>query len=194
MFAYLGPEPAQPLSRREPFTWNGTCLEVGIVDLLCNRLQWMENSMDPDYLKGLYGYWGVYQEKTKAERSVRPIEIFPTDPKSHKKIEFDPFEYGIIKRGVAGGTTEDDSDWKTGHSVDCPFPQILFVGSIVTAMRGPEPFGSRPLISYTRVRDATRSLHRYDSDRGRWRDEALVFPILGQAHARDSVNLVLPNG
>jgi 5,5'-dehydrodivanillate O-demethylase len=150
VFAYLGPEPAPLLPRWEPFTCNDAWLEVGIVGLPCNWLQCMEDSMDPDHLEGLYGYAGVYQEKTKAERSVKPFEIFPTDPKSHKKIGFDPFEYGIIKCRVVEGITEYDAARKTGHLVVFPFPQILFVGSIVTAIIGPVLFGSGPLTSYAR--------------------------------------------
>jgi 5,5'-dehydrodivanillate O-demethylase len=130
LFTYMGPQPAPLLPRWEPFAWDDTWCEVGIVELPCNWLQCMENSMDPVHLEWLHGYWGVHQEKIKAERTGKPMEIFPTDPKSHKKIGFDAFEYGIIKRRVVEGTTEDDTDWKNGHPV--LFPQILFVGSIVT--------------------------------------------------------------
>jgi 5,5'-dehydrodivanillate O-demethylase oxygenase subunit len=130
IFTYMGPQPAPLLPRWEPFTWEDAWCEVGIVELPCNWLQCMENSMDPVHLEWLHGYWGVHQEKIKAERTGKAMEIFPTDPKSHKKIGFDQFDYGIIKRRVVEGTTEDDTDWKTGHPV--VFPQILFVGSIVT--------------------------------------------------------------
>jgi 5,5'-dehydrodivanillate O-demethylase len=130
LFTYMGPQPAPLLPRWEPFTWDDAWREVGIVELPCNWLQCMENSMDPVHLEWLHGYWGVHQEKVKAERTGQPMQIFPTDPKAHKKIGFDAFEYGIIKRRVVEGTTEDDTDWKNGHPV--LFPQILFVGSIVT--------------------------------------------------------------
>jgi 5,5'-dehydrodivanillate O-demethylase len=130
VFAYLGPQPAPLLPRWEPFTWDDAWCEVGIVELSCNWLQCMENSMDPVHLEWLHGYWGVYQENVKAQRTGKPVEVFPTTPKAHKKIGFDAFEYGIIKRRVVEGTTEEDTDWKHGHPV--LFPQILFVGSIVT--------------------------------------------------------------
>ena len=130
VFAYLGPQPAPLVPRWEPFAWDDTWAEVGIVEIPCNWLQCMENSMDPVHLEWLHGYWGVNQEKLKAERTGKPMEIFPTEPKAHRKIGFDQFDYGIIKRRVVEGTTEDDTDWKTGHPV--VFPQILFVGSIVT--------------------------------------------------------------
>jgi 5,5'-dehydrodivanillate O-demethylase len=90
----------------------------------------MENSMDPVHLEWLHGYWGVHAEREKARRSGKEPAIFPTQPRAHQKIGFDTFEYGIIKRRVVEGTTEEDIGWKAGHPVI--FPQILFVGSIVS--------------------------------------------------------------
>ena len=130
IFAYLGPQPAPLLPRWECFGWPDAWQEVGVVELPCNWLQCMENSMDPVHLEWCHGYWGVHQEAEKARKAGKEPEIFPTIPKAHKKIGFDLFDYGLIKRRVVEGTTEEDTDWKNGHPVI--FPQILFVGSIVS--------------------------------------------------------------
>jgi 5,5'-dehydrodivanillate O-demethylase len=46
--------------------------------------------------------------------------------KHHLKIGFDLFEYGIIKRRVLVGQTEENDDWAIGHPVI--FPNMLRVG------------------------------------------------------------------
>src|SRR5690606_35564862 len=97
LFAYLGPQPAPLLPRWEPFTWENVWCDIGIVELPCNWLQCMENSLDPVHLEWCHGYWGVYQEQEKARRLGKEPEIFPTVPRAHKRIGFDTFEYGIIK-------------------------------------------------------------------------------------------------
>ncbi len=129
LFTYMGPQPAPLLPQFEPFTWDDIWIDIGIVELPANWLQCMENSMDPVHLEWCHGYWGVYQEAQKAKRAGKEPEIFPTMPRKHLKIGFDQFEYGLIKRRVVEGTTEEDTDWKVGHPLI--FPQILFVGSVV---------------------------------------------------------------
>jgi 5,5'-dehydrodivanillate O-demethylase len=44
----------------------------------------------------------------------------------HIKIGFDLVDYGVIKRRLREGQTEEDEDWKVGHPVY--FPNILKVG------------------------------------------------------------------
>src|SRR5262249_56685855 len=43
------------------------------------------------------------------------------------EIAFGRCEYGIIKRRVLEGFTEEDDDWREGHPI--LFPNILLVGS-----------------------------------------------------------------
>ena len=47
--------------------------------------------------------------------------------KHHLKIDFAEFEYGLYKRRLLAGASEDSDDWKVGHPV--LFPNILAVGS-----------------------------------------------------------------
>ena len=129
LFTYMGPAPAPLLPRWECFQFDDMWNDIGIVELPCNWLQCMENSLDPVHLEWCHGYWGVYQQAEAAKAEGREPETFPTIPRKHLKIGFDTFPYGIIKRRVVEGTTEDDTDWAVGHPVI--FPQILFVGSVV---------------------------------------------------------------
>jgi 5,5'-dehydrodivanillate O-demethylase len=45
----------------------------------------------------------------------------------HVKIAFDVFRYGIMKRRLLEGETEDADEWKVGHPL--LFPNILAVGN-----------------------------------------------------------------
>jgi len=47
--------------------------------------------------------------------------------RKHLKIDFAEFEYGIYKRRLLAGQTEDSDDWKVGHPI--LFPDTLAVGS-----------------------------------------------------------------
>jgi len=128
VFAYLGPQPAPLLPRWEPFQWENGYSDIGFAELPCNWLQCMENSLDPVHLEWLHGYWGVWQQGQKAKREGKEkANTFPTIPQPHKKIGFDVFDYGIIKRRITGDVDETHSDWAVGHPI--LFPSILFVGS-----------------------------------------------------------------
>jgi 5,5'-dehydrodivanillate O-demethylase len=131
LFAYLGPQPAPLLPNWDVFAAEDVLRDIGMTILPCNWLQCQENSLDPVHLEWLHGYWGVWQRKQAAARAGKPeAETFPTIPQPHKKIGFDVFDYGIIKRRITGDTDESHNDWATGHPI--LFPQVLFVGSSVS--------------------------------------------------------------
>ena len=128
IFAYMGPQPAPLLPRWEPFQWENGWSDIGTIELPCNWLQCMENSLDPVHLEWLHGYWGVWQQKQAAVAVGKSeAETFPTIPQPHKKIGFDVFDYGVIKRRVVGDETELDPHWRLGHPIF--FPNILWVGA-----------------------------------------------------------------
>ena len=130
LWAYMGPEPAPLLPMWEPFTWKNGYVDIGIVTLPCNWLQIEENSLDPVHLEWLHGYWGVWQQRDKDRRmgqGAGGTSLYT--PRPHKKIGFDVFEHGIIKRRVVGDNTEEHHDWAMGHPA--LFPNILFVGDMV---------------------------------------------------------------
>ncbi|WP_067929391.1 aromatic ring-hydroxylating dioxygenase subunit alpha [Alicyclobacillus shizuokensis] len=121
IFAYLGPEPAPLLPRYDLFVRKNVVRTIGYAVIPCNWLQIMENSLDPTHLEWLHGRYFQYV----FEQNGRPQESWPIS-RHHQKIGFDVFEYGIIKRRVLEGQTEDCEDWVVGHPV--VFPNMLRVG------------------------------------------------------------------
>lgn len=121
IFAYLGPEPAPLLPRFDLFVWDHVLRDIGIAELPCNWLQIMENSVDPYHVEWLHGW---YFSQVASQRGMRTA---PAYHKRHVKIGFDMFNYGIIKRRVVAGRTEDDDDWRIGHPLI--FPIMVRVGS-----------------------------------------------------------------
>lgn len=118
VWVYLGKGPAPVLPRYDIFMWEGCLREIGQITLPCNFVQIMENSVDPHHLEWLHGKFGSYARgDDKAELfSVKTV-----------KTGFDLFEYGIIKRRLLEGQTEDCDGWKIGHPL--VFPNLLRVGS-----------------------------------------------------------------
>jgi 5,5'-dehydrodivanillate O-demethylase oxygenase subunit len=124
VWAYLGPEPTPLLPRWEPIVRDNSLRDLGVTLLPCNWLQAQENSLDPVHTEWLHGAFTDYalQRQGKPPRAVRT-----GNGGMHKKIGFDVFEHGIIKRRVTNDETEEDPAWKNGHPV--LFPNILLVGS-----------------------------------------------------------------
>ena len=127
IFAYMGPEPAPLLPNWDILTWTNVTRTINAVDMPANWLQCMDNSLDPVHFHGLHRYgggWNIARKKPKGER-----EDFDRSTQSrgreHVKVGFDTFEYGIIKRRLLEGETEDDQWWRIGHPI--LFPNILRV-------------------------------------------------------------------
>jgi 5,5'-dehydrodivanillate O-demethylase len=122
VFAYLGPQPAPLLPRWGSMVWDNAVRDIAITELPCNWLQCQENSLDPVHTEWLHGYYGRWAQTVAAGDPPPPLPAA-----HHAKIGFDRFEYGIIKRRVYIGGSEEDDDWKAGHPI--LFPNILQVGS-----------------------------------------------------------------
>jgi 5,5'-dehydrodivanillate O-demethylase oxygenase subunit len=117
LFAYLGPAPAPLLPRWDGF---GSGLRsIAWAEVPCNWLQVMENSLDPVHTEWLHGKLQEFVEEKKGNTYAIS--------RKHLKIDFAEFEYGIYKRRLLEGSSEDSDDWKVGHPV--LFPNILAVGS-----------------------------------------------------------------
>src|SRR6267142_158316 len=135
IFAYLGPQPAPLLPRWELFVRDGVLRDIGAAVIPCNWLQIMENSLDPVHVEWLHGRFADYvlerlgrpELKRKFYRPGGGTGNGVGDRWAHEKIGFDEFPYGIIKRRVVAGRTEQDPEWRIGHPV--LFPNILRVGS-----------------------------------------------------------------
>lgn len=120
VFAYLGPSPAPELPRWDALVWDNALRDIGQATLPCNWLQIMENSVDPYHTEWLHGHHLSHvKEKQGGETKLRY-------KKPHAKVGFDVFEYGIIKRRMLEGGSEEDDDWKIGHPL--LFPCALRVG------------------------------------------------------------------
>ena len=110
------------LPRYDLFVWDNVIRQIGYTLLPCNYMQCMENSLDPVHVEWLHGYYMDYVWSRKGVPTEKGLNT-----RGHKKIGFDRFDHGIIKRRVAEGTTEEDDAWKVGHPI--VFPYMLRVGS-----------------------------------------------------------------
>ncbi|WP_102348666.1 aromatic ring-hydroxylating dioxygenase subunit alpha [Bacillus sp. Marseille-P3661] len=132
-FAYLGPKPAPLLPRIDGFAVENAIRSIGHATLPVNFLQVMENSLDPAHTEWLHGHYAQFVKEQKGEVDENAFV------RHHKKIAFDRFEYGIIKRRLFEGQSEESDDWKVGHPI--VFPYILAVGG--TAGEGSYAFQMR---------------------------------------------------
>jgi 5,5'-dehydrodivanillate O-demethylase len=125
LFAYLGPEPRPLLPRLDGLVAAGAIRMIGRAVVPCNWLQIMENSVDPVHTEWLHGHLHEFQSEDEDEK----VAI----SRHHVKIGFDEFDYGIYKRRLLEGQSEDTDDWKTGHPM--VFPTILAVGNASDSLR-----------------------------------------------------------
>jgi 5,5'-dehydrodivanillate O-demethylase len=117
VWLYMGPEPAPLLPRYDFFVWDNCLREIGQVTLPCNFVQIMENSVDPHHVEWLHGRFAAY---------ARGDEAAAVFSQKVSKIGFDTFDYGIIKRRLVEGQSEESDSWKIGHPL--VFPNMLRVG------------------------------------------------------------------
>jgi 5,5'-dehydrodivanillate O-demethylase oxygenase subunit len=119
LWGYLGPLPAPAIPRYDAFVDGPAIRHVGQAMIPCNWVQIMENSVDIVHTEWLHGkLYEFLKEKDNVKVAIA---------KHHVKIAFDEFPYGIIKRRLMEGQTEDSDDWKVGHPL--VFPNMLSVGS-----------------------------------------------------------------
>lgn len=119
VFVYIGPDPAPELPRFDVYVDNGF-VDVGHTVLPCNWLQIMENSVDPHHVEWLHGNYFRFLGEQKGY--VAPAGF----QKKHIKVGFDAMEWGILKRRVLEGNTEENDDWAIGHPL--VFPYCMRVG------------------------------------------------------------------
>jgi 5,5'-dehydrodivanillate O-demethylase oxygenase subunit len=122
IFAYLGPQPAPLLPRWPGFVVEGAIRQIGQAQVPCNWLQIMENSLDPVHTEWLHGKLQEFVEEQSGFAGTK-YQI----SRKHLKIAFEEFPYGVYKRRLLEGASEDSDDWRVGHPV--LFPNILAVGS-----------------------------------------------------------------
>lgn len=119
IWAYMGPRPLPELPRWDLLVRDDLVRELKFTLIPCNYLQIMENSLDPVHFEWLHAQLG----NMVARREGKPEQFIP---RRHLKIEFDVFEFGIVKRRLLEGDSEDSEDWTVGHPV--LFPTTLAQG------------------------------------------------------------------
>jgi 5,5'-dehydrodivanillate O-demethylase len=124
LFGYLGPAPVPVLPPWDLFVMEDSMREVGYSVVPCNWLQIMENSLDPVHVEWLHQHLRNYVMRKLGKPEKQ------REPQAHKKIGFDVFDHGIVKRRVVDDKDEADEDWSVGHPV--VFPNFLKSGSTAT--------------------------------------------------------------
>jgi 5,5'-dehydrodivanillate O-demethylase len=114
VWVYVGPDPAPELPRFDVFVMDGI-KDVGFTTLPCNWLQIMENSVDPHHVEWLHGYYFEFLGQMQGFDAPKSFQ------KKHLKTGFEEMEWGILKRRVQEGGTEENDDWKIGHPLVFPF-------------------------------------------------------------------------
>ena len=80
----------------------------------------MENSVDPHHVEWLHGHYFEFLGQTHGFDAPKAFQ------KKHMKTGFEEMEWGILKRRVLEGGTEENDDWKIGHPL--VFPYFMRVG------------------------------------------------------------------
>ncbi len=124
IFTYLGPEPVPLLPRWDLLVREDLDREIGFVELPCNWLQVMENSVDPVHTEYLHSKYTNYRLKKQGAPPAAKVQ-------HHQQIRFEVFEYGIRKFRLHEGESEDSDDLQIGHPL--LFPNVLAVGDSRTA-------------------------------------------------------------
>ncbi|MEA2292337.1 MAG: 5,5-dehydrodivanillate O-demethylase oxygenase subunit, partial [Solirubrobacteraceae bacterium] len=123
IWAYVGPSPAPELPRFDTYVMDGY-RDIGWADLPCNYVQIMENAVDPHHVEFLHGRY--FEFVGRHEGFTAPASF----GKEHVKIGFTAFEWGIIKRRVLKGASEENDDWKVGHPLVFPYNMRVGGGGI----------------------------------------------------------------
>ena len=121
IWLYMGPEPAPLLPRYDMLVWPGI-RTTWAMELPCNWLQCMENSVDPLHFQWLHRYWGGWQMNKlmpAEERNAWNRQVGGRGA-DHRKIGFEITNYGVIKRRLVGAETEESDHWRMGHPIFFP--------------------------------------------------------------------------
>jgi 5,5'-dehydrodivanillate O-demethylase len=122
IWGYMGPKPAPQIPKLDGFVLEPAIRMIGQAVVPCNWLQIMENSCDPVHTEWLHGHLQEFVEEQRD--GIKPSFAIS---RHHVAIAFEEFEFGLYKRRLYEGQSEDADDWKVGHPVF--FPCTLAVGS-----------------------------------------------------------------
>lgn len=176
IFAYLGPKPVPLLPRWDLLVEEKVWREIGRAVTSCNWLQTVENILDPVHVEWLHGEFRNYAAEMtgKGERRRKRIR--------HLKIAFDLASYGIIKRRLLEGETEEADDWKIGHWL--VFPNI---------QKGPDMLRFRVPVDDTQTAQWYYSVHPLNGEERGGTDEIPLYempsPVLDE-HGQPRMELL----
>src|SRR5947209_6100501 len=121
--AELDAEPVEPvtlLPRFEIFVNPEMDRDVGISRLPCNWLQVAENTVDPAHIEYLHMKYTNYVHRRKGLPEV--------GVRHHERMAFEVFEYGLMKRRLWEGDSEDSDEWTIGHPQLLPGTAMVMAG------------------------------------------------------------------
>ena len=121
IWGYLGPQPAPEIPKLDGFVVEPAVRTIGEALVPCNWLQIMENSCDPVHTEWLHGHLQEFVEEQRD--GIKPSFAIS---RHHVAIAFEEFPFGLYKRRLYEGQSEDADDWRVGHPVF--FPATLAVG------------------------------------------------------------------
>ncbi len=131
IWAYMGPEPRPLLPRWDLFVMNGLFRQIGATVLPANWLQCQENSADSWHAMFTHGWYANYLINRSESRgeAVNPFmrstaAMFTNNP--DERHAYERAEYGMLKRRIRRGETEEAHGWKTGHPM--LFPNYVRIG------------------------------------------------------------------
>lgn len=123
VWAYVGPDPAPVLPRFDVYVMDGV-RDIGHAMLPCNWLQIMENAVDPHHVEWLHGRYFDYVGRRDGFDAPESFQ------RRHVRTAFDEMEWGILKRRVLEGMSEEDEDWRVGHPLVFPYSMRVGGGGI----------------------------------------------------------------
>ena len=143
IWAYLGPLPAPLIPRLDGFVVDGAIRLVGRPSSRATGCRSWRTRSIPSTPSGCTASSRSSSRNSEARRYAIS--------RHHLKIAFEEFEYGIYKRRLLEGQTEDADDWTVGHPI--VFPYTLAVGQRRAELRAMYAFQIRVPM------DDTHTLH-----------------------------------
>ena len=112
IWAYMGPQPAPLLPRYEHHVREDFDRFIGVSYMPCNWLQVAENNADPYHIEFLHM---KYTNWARKQKGLPPIPV-----RHHAKVDYEIFEYGLLKKRLWEGDSEDSQEWRVGHPLMWP--------------------------------------------------------------------------
>jgi 5,5'-dehydrodivanillate O-demethylase len=128
VWGYIGPEPTPLLPRWHPLVEEHAIRGIGTVMLDCNWLQVQENSVDTPHSTYTHGYFSRYIREVLGIKDDIGETRSQNTRRRRMRYAYDPFEYGIIKRNLHEGESEDTDNWGSGHPL--LFPNITVISGL----------------------------------------------------------------